>query len=68
MAAAALRQAMRYDSDAFRAFMEITACLAMPSEIFTRSGFLDRVRRIAGEHAEPPLPGPPRAKLLDMLA
>ena len=68
MAAAALRQAMRYDPDAFRAFMEIVGCLAAPSEIFARSGFLDRVLRIAGEHEEPPLPGPPRPKLLEMLA
>ena len=59
--------AVSSDPDVFRAAIEILTCLALPQEVFTRPGFVDRLTPYAD--AEPlRLPGPDRAQLLELLA
>ena len=45
---AALVRAMPHDADIFRAFLEIAGCLTLPSAVFARPGFADRVLEVAG--------------------
>ena len=55
------------DPDMFRAFLEMTFLLALPQEIFSRPGFAERARDIAGDRSPAPPPGPTRPDLLAML-
>jgi hypothetical protein len=63
---AALPAAMSRDADVFRAGLEITTCLALPREVFSRPGFAERVFTAAAE-APPPGFGPDRQALLALL-
>lgn len=54
-----------HDANAFRAMIELLACLTLPEELFARPGFvsgLDEVGRL------PQLPGPNRKQLLELLS
>ena len=64
----ALRVAMAYDPEVFRAFMDIVGVIKLPQEVFSRPGLVDRIMAIA--QSEPPLqvPGPSRQELLQMVA
>jgi hypothetical protein len=59
---------MPHDADIFRAFMEIVGCLTLPSVVFTRPGFVDRVLEVAGRHPVAPQVGPTRDELLRLIA
>ena len=65
---AALVRAMLHDADIFRAFMEVMGCLTLPSALFARPGFADRVLEVAGRHDDEPPRGPTRNELLRLLA
>jgi glycine/D-amino acid oxidase-like deaminating enzyme len=59
--------AMMYDSDLFRAWLEIRSVQALPQEIMARPGVVDRIMQVASTHeAVIPL-GPSREELLRML-
>ncbi len=64
----ALRVAMAYDPEAYRAFMDIVGVIELPGEVFSRPGLVDRVMAIA--QTEPPLqvPAPSRQELLQLVA
>lgn len=64
---AALARAMAFDTEVYRAFMEVVDCLTLPAELFARPGFADRVLQVAGEHEPPPPAGPPRERLLELV-
>jgi 2-polyprenyl-6-methoxyphenol hydroxylase-like FAD-dependent oxidoreductase len=64
---AALPLAMTRDPDVFRAGLEITSCLALPQEVFTRPGMAQRVLEAAGGEVAR-LPGPDRAQVLELVA
>ena len=64
---AAFPPASMRDADLFRAMMETRSCLATPEEVLERPGVAERVRELAAEPL-PPLPGPGRAELLELLA
>jgi 2-polyprenyl-6-methoxyphenol hydroxylase-like FAD-dependent oxidoreductase len=63
----AIGAAMFQDPDVFRGILEIAMCLALPEEVFSRPGFMDKVGAVP---PGPPLrtPGPDRQKLLALLA
>lgn len=63
---AALPLAMSRDADVFRAGLEITACLALPRDVFSRPGLAERVLARAAEGPGTPF-GPDRAGLLAIL-
>jgi hypothetical protein len=65
---AALVRAMPHDAEIFRAFTEIAGCLTLPSAVFARPGFADRVQEVAGRHPFAPPPGPTRDELLRLIA
>ena len=65
---AELQVAMLYDADAFRAFMEISGMLALPTDILARPGLSKHVAKIAADHDAFAVPGPSRADLLNSLA
>lgn len=60
----ALRVAMRYDADLFRAAMENISLLALPQEVMARSGVIDRIMEVARGHEAWAPPGPSRGELL----
>jgi len=62
----ALGPAMSRDPDVFRAGLEISSCLSLPRDVFTRPGFAERVFTAAGG-AEPVSFGPNREALLTLL-
>jgi flavin-dependent dehydrogenase len=55
------------DADVFRAYVETRACLATIDEVMARPGLADRVLELTADGA-PPLPGPTRAELLELLS
>jgi len=55
------------DETALRMFAEIEGCLALPSEVFGREGAVDHVLAVGREHDLPAVPGPDRARLLDLV-
>ena len=60
--------AMR-DPDVFRAVLEARMCLGLPEEVFSRPGLTDKVDRVSSiESGHATLPGPDRARLLELLA
>jgi hypothetical protein len=59
---AALAAAMAVDADAFRAGMEITGCLTLPQDVFSRPGLAERLLAIAAEHPGGALPAPTRGQ------
>ncbi len=62
---AALPAAMSRDADLYRAGMEISNCLAAPSEVLARPGLAQRVLEVAGE---PAVTGPSRDEVLRLVA
>jgi 2-polyprenyl-6-methoxyphenol hydroxylase-like FAD-dependent oxidoreductase len=62
---AALPLAMTRDADAFRAGLEISNCVAMPSEVLARPGLAERIVE-AAEGAAPT--GPTREEVLRLVA
>ena len=65
--AAVLPRAMSRDPDIFRAGLEMIAGLTLPSEVFARPGFAQRVVEVAGAGGPPPVFGPDREELLTLL-
>ncbi len=65
--AQALVRAKAVDETAARWFAELLSCLALPAELFTRPGVLERVMEIDSRigHASPP--GPDRDELLALV-
>jgi len=61
-------RAAAYDGEALRALLEINQVLALPSEVFGRDGFRDRMREVAADRQVTPPPGPTRQELLDLVA
>jgi hypothetical protein len=59
MVRAALPVAMGLDADVFRAGMEITGCLTLPSEVFARPGLAERVLELARDR-DARMPAPTR--------
>jgi 2-polyprenyl-6-methoxyphenol hydroxylase-like FAD-dependent oxidoreductase len=62
----AVRAAMMHDPDVFRGVIETVLCLALPQEVFARSGFMDKVAAFSGE-SPMAIPGPSRTELLDLV-
>ena len=61
-----LLSAAMQDPVLFRAFLETVTCLALPEEVLARPAIAEAVDRLGAE-PPPPLPGPDRARLLDLL-
>jgi flavin-dependent dehydrogenase len=55
------------DPEVFRALLDLATCLALPQDVLARPGLLDRVEEL-GDGEPHPLPGPDRARLLELLA
>jgi hypothetical protein len=55
------------DADAFRALIETVECLALPQDVFQRTGMMERLERYGGGRAAS-APGPDREQLLSLLA
>jgi 2-polyprenyl-6-methoxyphenol hydroxylase-like FAD-dependent oxidoreductase len=67
-AAARLYAAAMRDGEVFRAFLEIVMCLALPEQVLARPGLRERVERVAADNPPPqPVPGPDRARLVELL-
>jgi 2-polyprenyl-6-methoxyphenol hydroxylase-like FAD-dependent oxidoreductase len=64
----ALAAGAGHDAALFRALLEIVGCLALPAEVFSRPGLVDRVLRVSGEHPPVAPPGPDREQLLRLAA
>ena len=64
----AFGRAAVHDADVFRSFLEIRQVLALPSKVFGRAGFLDRVLEVAAGRQVMSPPGPTRQELLDLIA
>jgi 2-polyprenyl-6-methoxyphenol hydroxylase-like FAD-dependent oxidoreductase len=64
---AALPVAMARDPEVFRAGLEISNCLALPQEVFSRPGMAQHVLEVAGDEVAQ-LPGPDRAEVLKLVA
>jgi len=64
----ALQQAMLYDADVFRGFLDVISMLALPAEIMGRPGFAERVATAPAGREPFTMPGPSRADLLALLA
>ena len=62
LSAAAVR-----DPDAFRGLLETVLCLALPQQVLQRPGMRDKLDEL-GRQAPPPIPGPDRPQLLQLLA
>lgn len=69
---AALRRAILAaaagDADAFRAFLATRCCLARQAEVLADERLLARILELATGAERPPLPGPDRERLLQLLA
>jgi 2-polyprenyl-6-methoxyphenol hydroxylase-like FAD-dependent oxidoreductase len=63
---AAMGVALLHDADVFRGLMEMVTCLALPEEVFARTGFAARVAAYIGEPGLT-LPGPSRTELLELI-
>ena len=62
----ALGPAMSHDRDVFRAALEISSCLSLPGDVFSRPGFAERVFAAAAG-ATPASFGPQPRGLLTLL-
>lgn len=63
----AVARAAPFDADVFRALLETVGCLALPQEVFARSGLWSKVEAAAPDESFA-LPGPTRDELLALLA
>jgi flavin-dependent dehydrogenase len=62
----AVGAALLRDPDVFRAVIETVTCLALPQEVFSRPGLMEKVAAFAGE-TPMSAPGPDRAQLLNLV-
>ena len=62
-----LAAAAMHDADLFRAMLETVMCLALPQAVIERPGIRDKIEQ-SGHHGTPPVPGPERRELLQLLA
>lgn len=62
----AVMAAAAEDAEVFRGVMETVTCLALPQEVFARPDMAERIARYRGRTA-PPVPGPDRAGLVELL-
>jgi 2-polyprenyl-6-methoxyphenol hydroxylase-like FAD-dependent oxidoreductase len=60
--------AAQFDPDCFRMFLEVMGCLATPMEILSRPGAFEKVIGASEGRELPPIPGPTRAELLELVA
>jgi hypothetical protein len=56
------------DPEVLRALFEIIGCLALPSEVFARDGFVERILELTDGLESPGLPGPTRDELLAIVS
>jgi 2-polyprenyl-6-methoxyphenol hydroxylase-like FAD-dependent oxidoreductase len=56
-----------YDADVLRGLFETILCTALPQEVLARPQIQQRIAEV-GDNPAPPLPGPDRRQLLDLLA
>lgn len=64
--ATAMAAAMMRDPDIFRGMLEVSMCLALPDEVFSRPGFMDKVHAHARSRTWK-VPGPDRETLLALV-
>jgi hypothetical protein len=64
----ALLAAAPHDADAFRAFLAARSCLTPLHDAFGDPRFVERILQVARESERPPVPGPDRRQLLQLLA
>ena len=64
----ALVTALAHDGDVFRWFLEIQHCLALPQEVLAREGVFEHLLEAAAGLGEPVIPGPDRARLLELVS
>jgi len=64
--AAAVASAMMRDPDVFRGTLEMSMCMALPEEVLSRPGFMDKVK-VAARDRVWKTPGPDRAALLELV-
>jgi len=57
---------MLRDPDVFRGVLEMTTCLALPDDVRSRPGVMDKVDALAGSHMWK-IPGPDRPALLALV-
>jgi len=57
-----------FSADLFRAAVEIRSLLALPQEVMTQPGVVDRIMEVAAAHEAVTPSGPSREELLRMLA
>ena len=63
----ALLAAVPHDPDAFRAFLASRCCLTPLRETFANQQLVERILELANDSERPPLAGPNRAQLLQLL-
>jgi len=63
----ALLAAVPHDPDAFRAFLASRCCLTPLSETFANQQLVERILELASARKRPPIAGPNRAELLQLL-
>jgi 2-polyprenyl-6-methoxyphenol hydroxylase-like FAD-dependent oxidoreductase len=63
----AFDSARHYDAQVLNWFANQAACLALPSEVTTRQGVIERVLEVTAEHPPYRTPGPDRAELEALL-
>ena len=56
------------DPEMLRAFLSLAGVLALPEEVFSRSGVLERARELGGDWRDEALPGPSRDELVALTA
>jgi 2-polyprenyl-6-methoxyphenol hydroxylase-like FAD-dependent oxidoreductase len=64
---AALLTAMPHDPDLFRAFLESRCCITPLSETLAHPRLVERILELARDRERPPIPGPNREQLLQLL-
>jgi hypothetical protein len=64
---AAFVTATAYDPEVARAFAEVMSVLTLPAEIMSRPGMIEKVMTASAGREPPPIPGPTRAELLEVL-
>ena len=64
---ARLLRAAAWDADAFRGVIETVVCVALPEDVLGRPAVAAALEAYGGQ-APPPVPGPDRRQLLDLIA
>ena len=63
---ASIEQAMLWDADVFRGFLDTVTLHALPHQVYARLG--DRITAVAAEREPFTMPGPSRAEILQILS